>query len=104
MGDTEPDLHTIVRAEVARMTAAVASAAPDASIAMSAAQFRKLADLLDHLDKRIELLEAVEGEQFGDPRYWVPLPVYERLRAAHDRASWLASSDARAFLHDSGLR
>ena len=77
--------HEIISAgcsEAAKMKSAVASVAADANVKMTARQFARLAGLIENLS-RIALGDAAGG--MGDPRYWVPLEEYARLRRENQR-------------------
>lgn len=63
--------------EAAKMKAAVANAAADAKVTMNVRQFARLAELLESLCE-VALGEASGG--MGDPRYWVPLEEYTKLK------------------------
>jgi len=72
--------HEIISAgfsEAAKMKSAVANAAADANVTMNVRQFARLAGLLE------SLCENALGESrggMGDPRYWVPLEEYAKLK------------------------
>jgi hypothetical protein len=74
------DIIAAARSEAARMSASIADAAVDARVSMSAGQFAKLATLLDNLCD--VALDQTSGG-IGDPRYWVPLEEFARLKRKH---------------------
>jgi hypothetical protein len=77
--------HEIIAAgcaEAAKMKSAVANAAADTNVTMSARQFARLADLLESLCETA-LGDASGG--MGDPRYWVPLEEYTKLKSEKQR-------------------
>lgn len=72
--------HEIISAgcsEAAKMKSAVANAAADANVTMNVRQFARLAVLLESLCETA-LGDASGG--MGDPRYWVPLEEYAKLK------------------------
>lgn len=72
--------HEIVlagRSEAAKMMAAVANAPAESSVTMNSGQFAKLAHLVDYLCEIAH--ESISGGM-GDPRYWVPLEEYVKLK------------------------
>lgn len=81
--------HEIIsagRSEAARMRNAVAQAASDAQVTMNARQFATLARLIESL---CEVGLETVGGSMGDPRYWVPLEEYAKLK--RERAELLAA-------------
>lgn len=77
------------RSEAERMKRAVADAAPDDRMTMKAGQFAQLANLIDSL---CEIALDNSSGALGDPRYWVPLEEYARLkRKQPDFAGEMAS-------------
>lgn len=77
--------HEIISAgfsEAAKMKSAVANAAADANVRMDIRQFARLAGLLESLCETA-LSEASGG--MGDPRYWVPLEEYAKLKRENQR-------------------
>lgn len=85
------------QAESQRMRASVADADPEGQVQMSVAQFVRLADLIASLAREDEPVPA-SGEADpaapGDPRYWVPLAHFARLKARCDALERLASCGA----------
>jgi len=79
--------HEIISAgfsEAAKMKAAVANAAVDANVRMDVRQFARLAGLLESLCETA--LGEVSGGM-GDPRYWVPLEEYAKLKREYQQVS-----------------
>lgn len=66
------------RAEAERMRAAIANADDDAKVTMSTGQFATLSQLITHLCDRA----ADSPGEMGDPRYWVPLEIFAKVRKA----------------------
>jgi hypothetical protein len=84
------------QAQARRMHESVAAAEPDGEVRLSIAQFRRLADLIATLaaDPGLETPGASEPAVPGDPRYWVPLAHFARLKARCDALERLASCGA----------
>ena len=59
------------------MKGAVAQATPGDRVTMTAGQFSQLANLIDKL---CEIALDSSSGALGDPRYWVPLEEYARLK------------------------
>lgn len=78
MGSSAQDIIGAAGAEAARMKATVHDADQASRISMSANQFGKLAQLIEAL---CQLRTLPSSDGFGDPRYWVPLDVFQRDRA-----------------------
>jgi hypothetical protein len=88
---------TAGQAESQRMRASVAEADPEGQVQMSVAQFARLADLIATLasqDEPATEAGATEPAAPGDPRYWVPLAHFARLKARCDALERLASCGA----------
>lgn len=64
------------RTEAERMRSAIAGSEKDTIVRMTAGQFAALAQLITHL---CDQLEPAPGA-LGDPKYWVPLDVFQRAR------------------------
>lgn len=67
---------SIARAEAERMRSAIAGSEKDTIVKMTADQFAVVAQLITHL---CDQLEPAPGA-LGDPKYWVPLDVFQRVR------------------------
>lgn len=68
--------------EVRRMTASARNQAEDATVTMSVRQFRRLADLMVQLSAACLDAPTTDGAgELGNPRYWVPLEHFNRLKA-----------------------
>lgn len=93
------EIITAARSEAARMKGAVAEAADDARVAMNARQFSTLAGLIDDLCEIA--LDTIVGNM-GDPRYWVPLEEYARLKRRY-QAQERELADARENSFDNLL-
>lgn len=94
------DKHEIIsagRSEAAKMKSAVVDAAADAKVTMNVGQFSVLASLVENLCEIA--LDDARGD-LGDPRYWVPLQEYARLR---QRVQKLARQAATANLSLRGV-
>ncbi|MCE7797545.1 hypothetical protein LWE61_13410 [Sphingobium sufflavum] len=88
------DIAAMARVEAERMKAAVANAQPNVEIAMSSAQFARLADLIAALAEPVEPTPPVEpaesasttwaADSFNDTRHWVPLDHFRRVKAQAD--------------------
>lgn len=94
-----PEEHRIIveaaRGEAQRMRGAVATdCGENARVAIAVSQFAKLADLLDHLADAIDF-PAEEG--LNDPRYWVPLGHFQKVRA--EATQWRAKHDQLLDAH-----
>lgn len=79
------DQHRIIsagRTEAAKMKAAVADADAEAQVTMNARQFGILASLVEGLCEIAS--ETVSGD-LGDPRYWVPLEEYAKVKRQAQR-------------------
>lgn len=84
--------HEIISAglsEAAKMKSAVANAASDTNVRMDVRQFGRLAGLLESLCETA--LGQVSGGM-GDPRYWVPLEEYAKLKRAYQQLSAQSAS------------
>lgn len=87
-----PDKHEVISAglaEAAKMKTAVAQAGAGARVTMHAAQFSVLAALVENL---CEIANGTVSGDLGDPRYWVPLGEYVKLK--QDRQRLLAEQAA----------
>lgn len=94
------DKHEIIsagRSEAVKMKSAIVDAAADAKVTMNVGQFSVLASLVENLCEIA--LDDSRGD-LGDPRYWVPLAEYARLR---QRAQMLATQAAAASVSLHGL-
>lgn len=94
------DKHEIIsagRSEAAKMKSAIIDAEADAKVTMNVGQFSVLASLVENLCEIA--LDDASGD-LGDPRYWVPLPEYARLR---QRVQKLATQAATANLSLRGV-
>ncbi|MBV1690251.1 hypothetical protein KRR38_21845 [Novosphingobium sp. G106] len=79
--------HEIISAgfsEAVKMKSAVANAAADANVTMNVRQFGRLAGLLESL---CETALGEVGGGMGDPRYWVPLEEYAKLKREYQQLS-----------------
>jgi hypothetical protein len=97
-------LVEIARAEQARMRAALAKLQPGGAMRVEREQFLMLANLIDRLAART----ACSGDGcFNEPidgiRWWVPLPEFERARAALDDARIDQSETATELVSARGL-
>ena len=83
-GPEHDHLLAAAREEAQRMIETVAAADADKTVTMKVAQFRKLAQLIDHLAG-----VATGGGGFDAPidgvRFWVPLPYLANERARFAR-------------------
>lgn len=71
------DIISAGRSEAERMKGTVARATPGDRVTMTAGQFSQLATLIDRL---CEIALDSSSGTLGDPRYWVPLEEYARLK------------------------
>lgn len=76
MDVTEEQTISIARAEAEKMQAAIAGAETDAKVSMSRDQFAVLSRMI------VLLCDLVSGPpgKLGDPKYWVPLEMFVRVR------------------------
>ena len=80
-------LVEIARAEQARMKAALSKLQPGGAMRVEREQFLMLANLIDRLAARTACAgEGCFHEPIDGIRWWVPLPEFERARAAVDDA------------------
>jgi hypothetical protein len=78
-------LVEIARAEQARMRAALSKLQPGGAMRVEREQFLMLANLIDRLAARTACAgEGCFHEPIDGIRWWVPLPEFERARAALD--------------------
>lgn len=84
------DLMDMVRAEIERMRGAIAHADPQSEVRMRAGQFGQLADFMEVLIDRVSAMPEATAQDdededgMGDPRYWVPLDHFQRIKADAD--------------------
>lgn len=97
MDNSDTDIVTIARIEVERMQAAIASVGEATQVGMDINHFTRIAGLLDGL---LERVGQVDEAEFGDPRYWVPLPQFQRIKA---EASHWRSECHRLAHHESSF-
>lgn len=86
---TKQEIISAGFSEAAKMKSAVANAVADANVRMDARQFARLAGLLE------SLCETALGEMsggMGDPRYWVPLEEYAKLKREYQQLSAQSAS------------
>jgi len=88
-----------VREETDRMLKATSSAPHDAQVAMPASQFRKLAGWLAQLCDVLEESERGNEGRLGDPRYWVPLANYQKLKADNLQLEQLSMLEAGGIIN-----
>ena len=81
------EILNAARAEAARMQAVAQAADPAGEVRMGVAQFGRLGALIAALATLGEGQESPVASPHagpGNPRYWVPLPEFARLKARHE--------------------
>lgn len=92
-------LLEMARADAATIHSTIAGAGPEVRVEMTVEQVNNLAHLISMLCDRVDSAPEATGDHdgFGDSRYWVPLPEYERLKTKVERMRAESAMDRFRF-------